>query len=182
MQSRQPRDAYLNGVVNSLRRITQAIRLSSSVVQDKLGITGAQLFVLQELARSPGASLRELADRTLTDQSSVSVVVSRLVDGGQVMRRTSATDARRTELTLTSAGRALLRRAPALAQTRLVAALRAEPVSRLRITAGVLARVAEELGGARAPAPMFFEPAPGKRRTAAYRRTRRPARGRGRTA
>src|SRR5262249_20550369 len=112
MESRQRRDGYLNEVVNSLRRITQAIRLSSSVVQDKLGITGAQLFVLQQLAEVPGASLRDLADRTLTDQSSVSVVVSRLVDGGQVMRRTSATDARRTELTLTGSGRALLRRAP----------------------------------------------------------------------
>jgi DNA-binding MarR family transcriptional regulator len=181
MELRQRRDGYLNEVVNSLRRITQAIRLSSSVVQDTLGITGAQLFVLQQLAEVPGASLRELADRTLTDQSSVSVVVSRLVHGGQVMRRTSATDARRTELTLTGAGRALLRRAPELAQARLVAALRAEPVPRLRVTASVLARVAGELGGARAPAPMFFEPAAGKRRTAAYRRTKRPRRSRGRT-
>ncbi len=182
MELRQRPDVYLNGVVNSLRRITQAIRLSSSVVQDKLGITGAQLFVLQELAEVPGASLRELADRTLTDQSSVSVVVSRLVEGGQVVRRTSATDARRTELSLSGAGRALLRRAPELAQTRLVAALRAEPVSRLRITAGVLTHVAGELGGARAPAPMFFEPAAGKRRLAAERRTKRPRQSRGRSS
>jgi len=181
MESPQRRDGYLNEVVNSLRRITQAIRLSSSVVQDKLGITGAQLFVLQQLAEVPGASLRELADRTLTDQSSVSVVVSRLVEGGQVVRRISATDARRTELSLSGAGRALLRRAPELAQTRLVAALRAEPVSRLRITAGVLARVAGELGGARAPAPMFFEPAAGKRRTAVDRRRKRPSQSRGST-
>ena len=78
MQSRRRAD-HLNGVVNGLRRITQALRLSSSVVQDTLGITGAQLFVLQQLADRPGASLRELAERTLTDQSSVSVVVSRLV-------------------------------------------------------------------------------------------------------
>jgi len=181
MESPQRRDGYLNEVVNSLRRITQAIRLSSSVVQDKLGITGAQLFVLQQLAEVPGASLRELADRTLTDQSSVSVVVSRLVEGGQVVRRISATDARRTELSLSGAGRALLRRAPELAQTRLVAALRVEPVSRLRITAGVLARVAGELGGARAPAPMFFEPAAGKRRTAVDRRRKRPSQSRGST-
>jgi len=178
MESWQHRDTHLNGVVNSLRRITQAIRLSSSVVQDRLGITGAQLFVLQELAELPGASLRELADRTLTDQSSVSVVVSRLVDGGQVARRISSVDARRTELTLTAAGRVLLRRAPELAQTRLVAALRAEPVARLRVTASVLARVAGELSSTSEPAPMFFEPAADKRRAAARRRTRGPQRGR----
>ena len=178
MESRKRRDGYLSGVVNSLRRITQAIRLSSSVVQDTLGITGAQLFVLQQLAEVPGASLRELADRTLTDQSSVSAVVSRLVGGGQVTRRISATDARRTELTLTGAGRALLRRAPALPQTQLVAVLRTVPMPRLRVAASVLARVAGELSSASEPAPMFFEPVAGRRPVAARRRPARPPRSR----
>jgi DNA-binding MarR family transcriptional regulator len=180
METRRGRADHLNGVVNALRRIIQAIRLSSSVVHDTLGITGAQLFVLQQLAELPGASLRELADRTLTDQSSVSVVVSRLVAGGHVERRISATDGRRTELTLTPAGRALLRRAPELAQTRLVAALRTTPAPRLRTTAGVLERVARALSPASEPAPMFFEPA-GKRRPAARHRTRAPKRRQGRS-
>ena len=172
-----PRDLALNGVVDSLRRITQAIRLSSSVVHDTLGITGAQLFVVQQLAAAPGASLRDLADRTLTDQSSVSVVVRRLVAGGYVARRTSERDARRTELTLTGAGRGLLRRAPALAQTRLVAVLRATPEARLRVTASVLDRVARALGPATGPAQMFFEPAAGARR-ARRDRTAGPSPGR----
>jgi DNA-binding MarR family transcriptional regulator len=169
MESRQRPDGHLNAILDSLRRITQAIRLSSSVVQDTLGITGAQLFVLQALAEAPGASLRAIADRTLTDQSSVSVVVSRLVEGGQVTRRISAADARRTELSLTAAGRALLRRAPRLAQTRLVAALRAVPVSELRVTARVLVGVAGTLGPANEPAPMFFEPAAGARAAGRHR-------------
>jgi DNA-binding MarR family transcriptional regulator len=159
MESSARRHVDLNAILDALRRITQAIRLSSSVVQDTLGITGAQLFVLQQLAELPGASLRELADRTLTDQSSVSVVVSRLVDGGQVARRTSAADGRRTELSLTGAGRSLLRRAPALAQTRLFGVLRAVPASQLHVVARVLTRVAGVLGSTREPPPMFFEPA-----------------------
>jgi DNA-binding MarR family transcriptional regulator len=157
------RTKALNEVVDSLRRITQAIRLSSSVVQDRLGITGAQLFVIQQLAEQPGASLRDLADRTLTDQSSVSVVVSRLAEAGHVVRGISARDARRTELTLTAAGRALLRRAPELAQTRLMSTLRAVPPAQLRVTASVLTRVARALRTTAGPAPMFFEPAAGKR-------------------
>ena len=165
----QSRAQALNEVVDSLRRITQAIRLSSSVVQDRLGITGAQLFVLQHLAELPGASLRDLAERTLTDQSSVSVVVSRLVDAGHVVRKISARDARRTELTLTATGRALLRRAPELAQTRLMATLRAVPPARLRVTAGVLGRVARALDTRSGPAQMFFEPAAGKPRAASGR-------------
>jgi DNA-binding MarR family transcriptional regulator len=178
MELLRRRDSHLNGVVDSLRRITQAIRLSSSAVQDRLGITGAQLFVLQQLAEAPGASLRELADRTLTDQSSVSVVVGRMVDAGQVMRRTSAADARKTELTLTTAGRALLRRAPPLAQPRLVAALRGVSALRLGVTASVLDQVACELGSTGDPAPMFFEPPARKRRVRTRGRTPSPAAGR----
>src|SRR5215468_10732395 len=127
MELRERPDDHLNGVVNALRRIIQALRLSSSAAHDALGITGAQLFVLQQLAEA-----------TLTDQSSVSVVVSRLVGAGHVARRVAESDARRTELTLTDRGRALLRRAPRLAQTRLMASLRGMPAAQLRITARVL--------------------------------------------
>jgi DNA-binding MarR family transcriptional regulator len=180
MELRERPDEQLERVVNSLRRIIQAIRLSASAVHDALGITGAQLFVLQQLAERPGASLREVAERTLTDQSSVSVVVSRLVDAGHVARRVSAADGRRTELTLTDAGRALLRRAPRLAQTRLVAALRAVPTAQLRVTARVLEAAARSVDPSRSgrSAPMFFEPPAGKRRGG----TRKgPRAGRGRT-
>jgi len=175
MESRRRAD-HLNGVVNGLRRITQALRLSSSVVQDTLGITGAQLFVLQQLADHPGASLRELAERTLTDQSSVSVVVSRLVAAGYVARRTSQSDARRTELTLTDSGRWMIHRAPELAQSRLVEALRALSSSRLRIAASVLDHAARAIHPTTAPTEMFFEP-PARRRTG---RARKPGAAAGR--
>jgi DNA-binding MarR family transcriptional regulator len=178
MQLRERPDDHLNRVVNSLRRITQAIRMSSSVVHDKLGITGAQLFVLQQLAEHPGASLRQLAELTLTDQSSVSVVVNRLALAGCVARRIAADDARRTELTLTDRGRALFRRAPELAQTRLVESLGRVPAVQLRVTADVLDRVARAVSPARAPAPMFFEPPAGPRRGG---RQPRPKSGRGQT-
>jgi DNA-binding MarR family transcriptional regulator len=178
MELRERPGDHLNRVLDSLRRITQAIRLSSSTVHDRLGITGAQLFVLQQLAGHPGASLRQLAELTLTDQSSVSVVVGRLVEAGCVARRVAAADARRTELTLTERGRALLRRAPALAQTRLVTSLRGVPAAQLRVTAGVLERAARAVGPARAPAAMFFEPPPGKGRGS---RKPRPTSGRGQT-
>jgi DNA-binding MarR family transcriptional regulator len=176
MESRR-RAEHLNEVVNALRRITQALRLSSSVVQDTLGITGAQLFVLQQLADRPGASLRELADRTLTDQSSVSVVVGRLVDAGHVARRASQTDGRRTELTLTDTGRWMIERAPELAQARLMAALRTMPPSQLRIAASVLDRAARAIHPAAGPAEMFFEPAAARRRGASRRKPAAPGRG-----
>jgi len=158
-------DSDIDAVINSLRRITQAIRLSSSVVQIKLGITGAQLFVLQQLAEHPVSSLRELQARTFTDQSSVSVVVSRLVAAGYVTRRRSKTDARRIELALTTSGRGLVRRAPELAQARLVDTLRLLGKREIKVTAAVLERIAREIASDE-EAAMFFEPPAGKSRRA----------------
>ena len=149
-------DHHVDAIVNSLRRIIQALRLSSSVVQDKLGISGAQLFVLQQLADHPASSLRELEERTFTDQSSVSVVVSRLVGNRHVTRRRSTVDGRRIELGVTATGRALVRRAPPLAQAQLVATLRHSSADELRTTASVLQRIARDMGTPEQPA-MFFE-------------------------
>jgi len=79
--------------------------------------------VLQQLAERPSDSLNDLAERTATHQSSVSVVVRRLVDRGLVSRTASATDKRRIEIDLTPAGRALLTDAPTTIGTQLMAGL-----------------------------------------------------------
>ncbi|HVY46619.1 MAG TPA: MarR family winged helix-turn-helix transcriptional regulator [Minicystis sp.] len=153
--------------LDALRRIVRALRLSSRALEKELGVSGAQLFVLQKLADGPAPSIGALAARTVTDQSSVSVVVSRLVDKRLVSRSPSKTDARRAEIALTPKGRALLRRAPPPAQTRLVEAL-----SRLdaRDAAGLahgLGRLVAEMGAEAEHVAMFFEedlsPSPGER-------------------
>ncbi|MFO0618228.1 MAG: MarR family winged helix-turn-helix transcriptional regulator [Polyangiaceae bacterium] len=155
-------DANLGRVVEALRHIVRAVRVSSHGAESSLGLSGAQLFVLQELAaltadRRGGASLGDIAERTLTHQSSVSVVVSRLVRAGYVEKGVSADDGRRAELRLTASGRAVLRRAPELAHTRMVAALRGATRADLRATARVLGDVARHLGAGTEPAEMFFE-------------------------
>src|SRR5450432_2546863 len=71
-------------VLNALRRIVRSLRVSSRTAEQRVGLSGAQLFVLQCLARQSPCSVSELAARTATDQSSVSVVVSRLVALGHV--------------------------------------------------------------------------------------------------
>jgi MarR family transcriptional regulator, lower aerobic nicotinate degradation pathway regulator len=145
----------VENVVNTLRRIVRALRLSSTEAERRLGITGAQLFVLQQLAEHSSLSVGELAARTLTDQSSVSVVIARLCARKLVVRRPSPTDGRRVEVSVTSAGRAALRKAPKLAQTRLIQALRKVPKGKLRVVSRVLDDVAGEMGAERAG--MFLE-------------------------
>ncbi len=163
-QGREEDDEPVAAALDSLRRLVRALRASAHSAERGLGISGAQLFVLRELAAEPGASLSRLADRTSTDPSSVSVVVARLVARGLVARRRHPTDARRALLALTAKGQTLLRKAPEPVQARLVEVLRGLPRKQLRQLSESLAGVVDALGLAAGAATMFFEDEPRRAR------------------
>jgi DNA-binding MarR family transcriptional regulator len=154
------RDPATRAVLDSIRRIVRALRESSRKTERSVGLGAAQLFVLQRLAGAPPLSINELADRTLTHQSSVSVVVSRLVRGGLVARTRAAADGRRVEITLTPAGREVLSRAPAAAQDRLIGALGLLGDAARKDLARHLGRLVEAMALPLHHPPMFFERAP----------------------
>jgi len=143
--------------MDAIRRIVQVIRETSRAAEKDVGLTGARLFVLQRLLAGGPATIGELAERTATHQSSVSVVVQRLVDSGLVSRGASADDRRRRVVTLTRRGRAVAERAPELAQERLIAGLAALPATELRRLAASLNRVVVALSPRGRTVPMFFE-------------------------
>ena len=107
-----------------------------------------------------GQTLNELAERTLTHQSSVSVVVSKLVRAGLVARTRADGDGRRVEIKLTEAGRRVLSRAPAAAQDRLIGALGVLGTEARRELAGRLGQLVEAMALPDRHPPMFFEAAP----------------------
>jgi DNA-binding MarR family transcriptional regulator len=109
--------------MNVVRSIVRAQRINTRSIELKMGISLAQLFVLQQLAERPSDSLNELAERTATHQSSVSVVVRRLVERGYVSRTAAAADKRRIQIEVTPAGRELLKDAPTTIQLQLIDAL-----------------------------------------------------------
>lgn len=150
--------AEARAVLEAIRRIVRLLRQSDRDAQRKTGLSGAQLFVLQQL-RAAGGTLTpgELSRRTLTHQTSVSGIIRRLADAGHVRRVRSATDARRIELRLTPAGRAAMRRAPKLAQQRLISAVDELDASRRTALAQALSALVRQLGISAAPPPMFFE-------------------------
>jgi DNA-binding MarR family transcriptional regulator len=148
-------------VMNSLRALVRALRISTRAVEKEIGISGAQLFVLQQLEDAPARSVNELADRTSTHQSSVSTVVSRLVDRGFVKREPSADDARRMEISITERGRQVVAAAPRTAQIRMREALCRMPAEQLHQVAAGLETLVREAGFATEPVSMFFEDEPG---------------------
>ena len=143
-------------VLDAVRRLVRHLRVADRATQSELGLSSAQLFVLSELGKTPAISLGELADRTHTDQSSVSVVVARLVDAGLVQRERAGEDARRLELSLTRAGRGVLQRSPAVMQEKIVQAVETMPATEQKRFADSFGRLLDEIGAEGKP-PMLFE-------------------------
>ena len=120
--TRSERSGDVGVILDALRSIVRELRLASREAEQRVGVHGAQLHALRQLSDSPTVSLTELADRTHTDISSVSVVVSRLVEQGLVARKAADDDRRRLSLALTTRGRSLVRRAPETGSSRLLRA------------------------------------------------------------
>jgi MarR family transcriptional regulator, lower aerobic nicotinate degradation pathway regulator len=148
--------AEVRTAIDALRRIVRALRVSARAAEKRLGISAPQLFVLQQLGDHAGLSIGELARRTVTDQSSVSVVVSRLTTRGLAVRRTSVRDARRAEVTLTAAGRALLKKAPEAAQAQLIQGLRRLSRTHRRALTHALTCLVREMGLEDEAPQLFF--------------------------
>ena len=149
-------DAATQRVMDSLRRIVRVLGASARGPA-RHGATGAQLFVLRQIDAAPGLSIGELAARTLTGQSTVSEVVTRLVERGMVSRRANPADARQTRLQLTARGRAAVHDTDPTAQERLAEGLVALDAHDRDQLAVALERWLEAAGLAELPATMFFE-------------------------
>jgi DNA-binding MarR family transcriptional regulator len=160
--------------LDAIRRILRALRLAARQTQVKSGLSAAQLFVLRSLEDGQAASLAELAERTMTDRTSVSAVVDRLLASRLVTRRASTEDRRRAAIVITKSGRARLTRAPLPPTALLVAGLDRLPPIQLSALALGLHALTEAMGLADDPAGMLFEDGlpDDSRRLVARRRTK----------
>jgi DNA-binding MarR family transcriptional regulator len=164
MGSHTSSDAEVRAVLDGVRRIVQTLRESSRWAEKHVGMTGAQLFVLQKLDEAPAQSLNDLADRTHTHQSSVSTIVAGLVQRGFVTRTQSPRDRRTIELGLSPSGRRLAARAPGAAQDRLIRGIRELSPARRRALASTLTTLAREMNSDDGQPVMFFEENSSRRR------------------
>ena len=151
-------------ILDSIRRLVRLLRLSDSEAQATFGLSAAQLFALHAIASMPRLSVNDLAERTQTDQSSVSVVVGRLVDAGLVARERAEDDARRVVLEVTKEGRALLRKAPPVAPQRIVAIVDALPATTRKRFADTFVHLIRELDPTDDRPPLLFSESRRKRK------------------
>lgn len=143
-------------VLDHLRRIVQSLRTPQRSARGPR-LSGAQLLVLQQLREHGPATMGQLADRTLTHQSSVSVVVSRLATRGLVRRQVSPEDRRSVRVSLTPKGERLTHRSLPLPHAQLREAILALPPRDQLKLASLLGQVVDQMGLSTEPPPMFFE-------------------------
>jgi DNA-binding MarR family transcriptional regulator len=135
-------DSAVRGALDALRRIIQALRLAAPDATRRGRLSSAQLFALQQIAEHPGASVNDVAALTFTHQSSVSVVIQRLVARRLVAKVVVDEDRRRQRLAVTARGRRALADTPVVVQERLIGAITGLPSAKRRALADTLATVA----------------------------------------
>lgn len=168
-RARTDRKEDVTACVDAIRRIVRALRVSAQRTQRRVGVSAAQLFVLAQLEPERELSLGDLADRTLTDRTSVAAVIERLVTGGLVVREWSTEDLRRAAVRITPAGRRLLRRAPEAPTTKLITALESLPASTLEMLGAGLTELTDAMGLSADPARLLFDDTPVRPRHAPRR-------------
>lgn len=137
----------------------RGLRLAEQRTRAESGLSAAQLFVLAQLSQSSAASLSELAERTLTDRTSVAAVVERLEAGRLVSTKRDNQDRRRIVVRISPAGVERLASAPAAPTAMLIDAMRRMEPSDVAAVCDSLGRLLEEMGLSDEPAAMLFEDA-----------------------
>jgi DNA-binding MarR family transcriptional regulator len=107
-----PHRTTVLAVVQLFRLIFGSAKKHFKWVQERTGVSGAQLWALAELKRQPGIRVTELARALAVHQSTASNLVEPLERRGLLRRARAAQDQRVVELFLTDLGRRTLASAP----------------------------------------------------------------------
>lgn len=92
--------------------IVQHAQEHSALIKKKTGISGAQLWLVQEVADASGSRVGEVASRMSLKSVTVSNLIEPLLSAGIIVKEQDLKDRRSFLLYLTPKGKKLLARAP----------------------------------------------------------------------
>lgn len=101
--------------IDALKRfriIYGSVRQHFREIEQQCGISGSQLWVLQEVALQPGIGVSTLAELLSIHQSTCSQLVEKLVVSRLLLKERSRLDQRRVGLSLSAKARRILATAP----------------------------------------------------------------------
>ena len=114
-------------VLRQFRVIFGSMRQYFRLVEERCGLPASQMWVLQEVCRTEGIGINDIAARMGIHQSTASLLVEKLVSGGMVSKFRQNDDQRRVRLRLEQAGQNALANLPGPAEGIVPAALSALP-------------------------------------------------------
>jgi MarR family transcriptional regulator, organic hydroperoxide resistance regulator len=114
-------------VLRQFRVIFGSMRQYFRLVEERCGLPASQMWALQEVYRTDGIGINEIALRMGIHQSTASLLVEKLVSAGMVSKFRLDDDQRRVRLRLEQAGQQALASLPGPAEGILPAALSALP-------------------------------------------------------
>jgi DNA-binding MarR family transcriptional regulator len=126
--------------LKKLRIVIRAAQRHSAWIEKQCGVSGAQLWIMQELYERPGLRVGEVAHRLAIHQTTVSNLLDALGKRGYVVKARDTEDQRVVKLVLSEQGAELLQRAPKPARGLLPEALsKLNPDSLAQLNAGLQA-------------------------------------------
>lgn len=132
-------------VLRQFRVIYGSVKQHFRDVEKQCGISGSQLWLLREVAATPGTGVSRLAERLSIHQSTCSLLVEKLVGAGLVLKTRSLADQRRVGLELTPTGKQLLKTAPGPAEGILPDALKQMPDDSLQVLSAHLGQLISQI-------------------------------------
>lgn len=118
--------------LKKLRIVVRAAQRHSNWIEKQCGVTGAQLWVMQELHESPGLRVGDVSQRLAIHQTTTSNLVDALVKKGYVTKTRDTEDQRVVKLALSEKGEAVINRAPTPARGLLPESLQKLDAKQLR--------------------------------------------------
>ncbi len=138
-------------IIDNLRRVFQVVNEQSKRVEKETGLTGPQLWAIKTIAQEAPIMVSEIARNMYLHPATVVGILDRLEKQGLVARIRSLEDRRVVRVELTGQGRALVKKAPEVAQGLLVAGLEKLGSNKLKNIAQALDQMAEILGAQNIP-------------------------------
>jgi len=110
-------------ILDSLERVTQSFRDHSLELEQRIGLSAPELFILQQLQSLSPVSLKGLATSAMADADSVALVVGALAEKGLAVLRRSDKNGRLLEAWISAEGKLKIRQCPDSLQFRFIAAV-----------------------------------------------------------
>ncbi|MEW6058014.1 MAG: MarR family winged helix-turn-helix transcriptional regulator [Bdellovibrionota bacterium] len=103
-------DKEVTEIRKNLRKIVRGYGVFDEMTWTNLGISYAQSQVLFEISENPGVSAKQVAEALRIDKSTVSRLVKKLIQAKLIAYEVRPNDARCKEISVTTAGKKVIRK------------------------------------------------------------------------